>query len=56
MKSDLQAALAYVLSGDFRGPQLLPTWAGAALRQVGSLLGRMPTIFATRLFVKLEKA
>jgi len=50
-----QAAVSYVGSGGFRGPQLYPTAAYPALRGIDRLAGLLPVVFSTRLLVVLEK-
>lgn len=49
------AALSYVASGGFRGPQLYPTSLLPLLRSVDSVLDYFPAAFATRMLVVLEK-
>lgn len=49
------AALAYLATGGFRGPQLLPGFLRPVLRPVEALAGCCPDWFSTRLLVTLEK-
>ena len=49
------AALSYVASGGFRGPQLYPTSLLPLLQSVDSVLDYLPAAFATRMLVVLEK-
>ena len=49
------AALSYVASGGFRGPQLYPTSLLPLLQSVDSVLDYFPAAFATRMLVVLEK-
>ena len=49
------AALSYVASGGFRGPQLYPSMLLPPLRCIDAVLDRVPLLFATRLMVVLEK-
>jgi hypothetical protein len=49
------AALSYVASGGFRGPQLYPSWLYRPMRAVDAVAGLLPWLFATRLLVVLER-
>ncbi|MDI1314934.1 methyltransferase domain-containing protein [Prosthecobacter sp.] len=49
------ASLAYLSSGGFSKPQLCPTALHPCLRLLDSLLSRVPSLFAVRLLVVLEK-
>jgi SAM-dependent methyltransferase len=49
------ASFAYAATGGFRGPQLYPARAAAALRLSDRLLSRLPEIFSTRLLIVLER-
>lgn len=49
------SALSYVLSGGFRQRQLYPTSWYTAIRTLEGPLDFMPSVFATRLMVVLEK-
>jgi hypothetical protein len=49
------AALSYVASGGFRGPQLYPSILLPVLQHIDAILNRIPLLFATRLLVVLEK-
>lgn len=49
------AAISYVASGGYSGPQLYPTAALGLMRSLDRLLGFFPGVFATRLLVVLEK-
>jgi Methyltransferase domain len=49
------AALSYVASGGFRGPQLYPSILLPLLQGIDAILDRVPLLFATRLLVVLEK-
>ena len=49
------AALPYVASGGFRGPQLYPEFLYSALCGVDQVAQYLPGVFATRLLVVLEK-
>lgn len=49
------SAIAYAASGGFSKPQLYPTSALPLIRKLENLLDRLPTLFATRLLVILEK-
>jgi SAM-dependent methyltransferase len=51
----LWAAIPYVASGGFTGPQLYPRSLLPALRVFDRVLSRVPAVFATRLLVALEK-
>jgi SAM-dependent methyltransferase len=51
----LWAAIPYVGSGGFTGPQLYPRSLLPALRMLDRALSRVPAVFATRLLVALEK-
>lgn len=55
VKRSLRAALPYVASGGFTGPQLYPRSLLPALRLLDRALSRVPKVFATRLLVVLEK-
>ncbi len=49
------AAISYVASGGYCGPQLYPERAFPFMRRLDSLCDRVPLLFATRLLVVLEK-
>jgi SAM-dependent methyltransferase len=49
------AALAYVASGGYSGPQLYPTSAYRLMKAIEELFQPFPALFATRLMVALEK-
>jgi len=49
------AALAYVASGGYSGPQLYPTSAYQLMKTIEKLFQPFPALFATRLLVVLEK-
>jgi len=49
------AALAYVASGGYSGPQLYPTAAYPLVKFIEKFLQPFPALFATRLLVVLEK-
>ncbi len=49
------AALPWLLSGGFRGPQLYPGFLFPALERLDLLASRFPRLFATRMWVVLEK-
>jgi SAM-dependent methyltransferase len=49
------AALAYVASGGFRGPQLYPEQLHGAVKLLDHVADLAPGLFATRLLVALEK-
>jgi SAM-dependent methyltransferase len=49
------SAIAYAASGGFSKPQLYPTSMLPLIRKLEALLDLFPTLFATRLFVILEK-
>ncbi|GER78246.1 MAG TPA: methyltransferase domain-containing protein [Anaerolineales bacterium] len=49
------AALAYVASGGYTGPQLYPSFAYPFMKFLEKLLRPFPALFATRLLVVLEK-
>jgi SAM-dependent methyltransferase len=49
------AALSYVASGGFRGPQLYPAALYPLARRLDHLLSLAPALFSTRLLVVLEK-
>lgn len=49
------ASLAYLASGGFSKPQLCPAALHPCLRRLDALLSRMPSLFAVRLLVVLEK-
>lgn len=55
MKVTQLASLAYFLSGGFSKPQMCPTALHPCLRLVDSILARLPSLFAVRLLVVLEK-
>jgi SAM-dependent methyltransferase len=48
-------ALYYVASGGFRGPQLYPSFCYPFLRALDWVAALLPSVFATRLLVVLEK-
>lgn len=50
------ASLAYFLSGGFSKPQMCPTVLHPCVRLLDSLLARLPSLFAVRLLVVLEKS
>jgi SAM-dependent methyltransferase len=47
-------ALAYLMSGGFRGPQLFPTGALPAIQAVENLLAPLPALTAVRMLVVLR--
>ncbi|MBI3173102.1 MAG: methyltransferase domain-containing protein [Chloroflexi bacterium] len=49
------AALAYVASGGYSGPQLYPTAAYPLMKSIEKIFQPFPALFATRLLVVLEK-
>lgn len=49
------AALSYVASGGYSGPQLYPTSWLPLMRHLDRLCDHLPSLFATRLLVVLEK-
>jgi SAM-dependent methyltransferase len=49
------AAISYVASGGYSGPQLFPARALGLMRLVDRICDHLPAIFATRLLVVLEK-
>lgn len=49
------AALSYVASGGYSGPQLYPDSLYPLLRTLDSWLDKLPPVFATRILVVLEK-
>jgi hypothetical protein len=49
------AALAYVASGGYSGPQLYPTSAYPLIKAIEKIFQPFPALFATRLLVVLEK-
>lgn len=49
------AALAYVASGGYSGPQLYPNAAYPLMKTIEKLFQPFPALFATRLMVVLEK-
>lgn len=55
VRQSLFAAIPYVASGGFRGPQLYPERLLPALRVIDRMASRVPALFATRLLVTLEK-
>lgn len=55
MRRSLFAGIPYVASGGFRGPQLFPERLLPVLRMVDRVASRVPSLFATRLLVTLEK-
>ena len=55
VKRSLSAAIPYIASGGFTGPQLYPRRLLSALRRLDRALSRIPSVFATRLLVALEK-
>lgn len=55
VKVERIAALAYVASGGYSGPQLYPTFAYRFIKWIEKLLQFFPALFATRLLVVLEK-
>jgi hypothetical protein len=55
VKRSLSAAIPYIASGGFSGPQLYPRSLLPALRVLDRALSRLPAVFATRLLVALEK-
>jgi SAM-dependent methyltransferase len=50
------AAISYVASGGYRGPQLYPTGLLPWMRRLDRLADQLPALFATRLLVVLEKS
>lgn len=48
-------ALAWLLAGGFRGPQLCPHFAMPALKVLDRVLSLLPSLFAARMLVVLEK-
>jgi SAM-dependent methyltransferase len=55
VRRSLMAALPYVASGGFSGPQLYPKSLLPLLRLIDRVASRCPGIFATRLLVVLER-
>jgi SAM-dependent methyltransferase len=55
VKRSLSAAIPYIASGGFSGPQLYPRRLLPALRMLDRALSRIPAVFATRLLVALER-
>lgn len=55
MRRSLWAAIPYIASGGFSGPQLYPRRLLPLLRAIDRLASRAPALFATRLLVALEK-
>lgn len=55
VRRHLMAAIPYVASGGFSGPQLYPKGFLPFLRRIDRLANWAPTLFATRLLVVLEK-
>ncbi len=49
------ASMAYLVSGGFSKPQLCPTMLHPCLRVLDGLLSRLPSLFAVRLLVVLER-
>ena len=49
------AAISYVATGGYSGPQLYPESWLPAMRQLDRILDALPLLFATRLLVVLEK-
>ncbi len=49
------SALPWLLSGGFRGPQLYPGFLYPVLERLDRLASRFPRLFATRMWVVLEK-
>jgi SAM-dependent methyltransferase len=49
------ASLAYLASGGFSKPQLCPAALHPCLRRLDAILSRLPSLFAVRLLVVLEK-
>ncbi len=48
-------AFSYVASGGFSGPSLYPAWLFSGVRIVDKVFALLPSIFATRLMVVLER-
>ena len=55
VRRNLRAAIPYVASGGFRGPQLYPASLLPVLRTLDRVANWFPALFATRLLVSLEK-
>jgi SAM-dependent methyltransferase len=55
VRRSMWAAIPYIASGGFTGPQLCPRSWLPVLRMVDRVLSRFPAVFATRLLVALEK-
>jgi hypothetical protein len=49
------SALAYAASGGYSGPQLYPTRLYSVVKSLERVLNLLPSLFATRLLVILEK-
>jgi hypothetical protein len=49
------SALAYAASGGYSGPQLYPAGMYSVVKSLGKILDLLPSLFATRLLVVLEK-
>jgi hypothetical protein len=55
VRRHLMAAIPYVASGGFSGPQLYPKTFLPLLRLIDRAANRVPSLFGTRLLVVLEK-
>lgn len=55
IKVDRIAALAYVASGGYSGPQLYPNFAYSFVKFLEKFMRPFPGLFATRLLIVLEK-
>jgi SAM-dependent methyltransferase len=55
IRKERDAAISYVASGGFRGPQLYPRSLLPAMEFIDRLLHPLPSLFSTRLLVVLEK-
>jgi SAM-dependent methyltransferase len=55
VRQSLLAAISYIASGGFSGPQLYPQKLLPALRALDRIASAVPACFATRLLVVLEK-
>jgi SAM-dependent methyltransferase len=55
VRRSLIAGIPYIASGGFSGPQLYPQSLLPVLRTIDRVASRVPSVFATRLLVALEK-
>jgi SAM-dependent methyltransferase len=55
IKTQRLSAIAYAASGGFSKPQLYPTPALPVIRKLEKVLDLLPTLFATRLLITLQK-